>query len=90
MRYNYENIDNEFDGHYSVDGFNDGIAFFILGYQTEPDEDTEWSGYENRTGMLVAIMVGDDLHHLVEPDDLTEINDDEYCSCCGQIGCQWG
>lgn len=33
-----------------------------------------------------AVMVGDDTVHLVDVDDLTVI--DDYCSGCGQIGCE--
>lgn len=33
-------------------------------------------------------MVGDDRVHLVDPDDLTKIEDDDYCHECGQVGCR--
>lgn len=62
-------------------------AYRIDGWETEPDEDTEWSGYENRTGNLIAVMIGDDRHFAVDPDDVSELRDDEYCPECGQIGC---
>ena len=42
------------------------------------------------TDRVVAVMVGDDRKHVVDVTDLTQINDDDYCSCCGQIGCNWG
>ena len=70
-----------------VDGWN-GIAFHVYGYETEPDEDTEWSGYEVRTGNLVVCMVGDDLLHSVDPDDVHELPREGYCGECGQIGCR--
>jgi hypothetical protein len=89
MNNNYEDPNNEFTGNYTVSGY-EGIAFYILGYETVPDEDTEWSGYEVRTGDLVGVMVGDDLHHSIDPSDITAINEDEFCTCCGQVGCQWG
>jgi len=71
---------------YHVRGY-DGIAFYVLGWETEPDEDTEWSGYEIRTGLVLAIMVGDDRRHRIDPDDLTPIDRADYCGECGQIGC---
>lgn len=65
----------------------DGIACYVLGWETEPDEDTDWSGYEVRTGRLVCIMVGDDRRFTVDPDDVSTLAREEYCSECGQIGC---
>ncbi len=84
--------------HYEADGetFNApaykvrgwaGVAFHVLGWETEPDEDTEWSGIEQRTGRVVAVMVGDDRKHAVSPDDLTPLGEDDYCPGCGQTGC---
>jgi hypothetical protein len=32
-------------------------------------------------------MVGDDREFSTDPADLTIIDDDAYCSECGQIGC---
>lgn len=71
---------------YAVRGWN-GVAFSVLGWETEPDQDTEWSGCENRTGNLIAVMVGDDRHFSVDPDDLSELDEKSYCHECGQIGC---
>jgi hypothetical protein len=39
--------------------------------------------------MLRVVMVGDDREHEVDPDDLVMLDDDDYCSSCGQIGCGW-
>ena len=64
------------------------IAWYVLGWQTEPDADTEWSGVENRTGMLVCVMVGDDAHHLMDPEDVKNLPREDYCGVCGQIGCE--
>jgi hypothetical protein len=72
--------------HYRVRGFK-GIAFWVDGWETEPDEDTEWSGFETRTGFVLAVMVGDDRRHRVEPDDLERIDEADFCHVCGQIGC---
>lgn len=71
---------------YSVSGYR-GIAFRVCGWQTVPDEDTEWSGYEVRTGQVSVIMIGDDHVYHVDPEDLTPIDRADYCSECGQIGC---
>lgn len=71
---------------YTVRGYA-GIAFYVLGWETEPDEDTEWSGYEPRTGRVIVVMIGDDRKHAVNPEDLTPLAPTAYCRDCGQIGC---
>jgi len=81
--------DIDTDLKYSVKGWK-GIAFYCRGPEMESDEDTEWTGIENETGNVVMVMVGDDRKHSIDPDDLVVIDEEEYCSCCGQIGCQWG
>ena len=64
------------------------IAFYLIGYVQEADEDTEWSGvYNEDRSRVVAVMVGDDRKHTVDVDDLTVLDDEAYCSVCGQIGC---
>jgi hypothetical protein len=69
-RDHYERDDQAFPAHaYSVG--RSGVAFHVLGWETEPDEDTEWTGQEQRTGRVVAVMVGDNRKHSVDPDDLT-------------------
>lgn len=67
-----------------------GIAWRVLGWETEPDEDTEWSGYEVRTGRVLAHMVGDDRPFAFEPDEISPLKRSEYCSECGQLGCAHG
>lgn len=71
---------------YTVKGYA-GIAWYVLGWETEPDQDTEWTGYEPRTGRVVAVMVGDDCKFSFEPEELTAISENDYCPECGQIGC---
>ena len=71
---------------YTVDRYV-GIAWLVLGWETEPDEDTEWTGYLMRTGNVVCVMIGDDRRHSVEPDDLIALDDLAYCAECGQVGC---
>ena len=87
MKPNYEIDDVSFPTDaYTAKGWS-GIAWIVYGWETEPDQDTEWTGYENLTGRVVARMVGDNRMFTFEPDDLTPINDLDYCSECGQIGC---
>lgn len=64
-----------------------GIAFYVHRFETQPDDDTEWTGIEPETGMVEVVMVGDDRVHVVDPNDLSPLEDDEYCPECGQIGC---
>lgn len=76
----------EFTGRFQVNRWP-AVAVYVLGWETEPDEDTEWSGYENRTGNVLVVMVGDDARHSVDPDDLQPIKRGDFCGECGQIGC---
>lgn len=73
-------------GAYRVDRYG-GVAWRVYGWHTQPDEDTEWSGYENRTGRVVACMVGDDCLFTFDPDEVHRLDDLDYCAECGQIGC---
>jgi len=85
---NYERDTETFTADaYRADGWGSGIAWYVLGWETEPDQDTEWTGYEIRTGNVVAVMVGDDRHFAFEPDDLEPIDPETFCRDCGQIGC---
>jgi hypothetical protein len=87
-RHHYESDDDTFSADaYTVRGWGKGIAFYVLGWETEPDEDTEWSGCENRTGQVVVVMVGDDQQHIVDESDLMPLDRKAYCGECGQIGC---
>lgn len=67
-----------------------GIAWRALGWETSPDEDTEWSGYEPRTGRVVIVMVGDDSHFTCDEGDLMPLDREDYCGSCGQLGCGGG
>ena len=89
MRYNYEKQENDPWPDPVKLTTGPGVAWWILGWQTEPDEDTEWTGIENRTDYLVAMMVGDDAHHLIEEDEIQALSRDDYCGECGQLGCGW-
>ena len=86
-RKNYEVDESTFSADaYTVDGYK-GIAWYVLGWETEPDEDTEWTGIEERTSKVVAKMVGDDRHFVFDVDEVHALAREEYCSECGQIGC---
>jgi hypothetical protein len=74
-------------GGYKVAGWGAGVAWAVLGWETEPDEDTEWSGYETRTGKIIAVMIGDDRYFSLDPEDVEPIPRESYCGECGQIGC---
>ena len=76
----------EYPDHYRVSGYS-GIAFYVLGWETEPNADTDWTGIEERTGNVLAVMVGDDHRHSIDPDDLEPLDPLDFCRDCGQIGC---
>lgn len=87
-RKNYEPDAERFPADaYTIAGWGAGVAWRVRGWETEPDEDTEWSGVEIRTGRVIAVMVGDDRQYSVEPEDLTPLEREEYCGECGQVGC---
>ena len=79
----------DFETTYTAAGWSAGIAWRAFAFETDPDEDTEWTGIENPTGRVLAHMVGDDRTFAFDPDDLEPIADEDYCSCCGQVGCGW-
>lgn len=85
-RYHYDEDEKTFPDTVRIDG-HPGIAWYVRGWQTEPDEDTEWTGIEERTGRLVCTMVGDDSQWLFDLDDIRPLARSEYCGVCGQIGC---
>ena len=86
-RLGYERDDEHFSATaYIVRGWR-GVAWRVLGWETKPDEDTEWSGLEERTGRVVCVMVGDDHLFTYDEDELTPLPREEYCGVCGQIGC---
>lgn len=80
--------DIDFNAHYAVSGY-DGVAFYLRGYVERDTADTYWDGIrEIDESQVRAVMVGDDREHVIDVDDLTLIDDDAYCHCCGQIGCE--
>ena len=88
MRYrkHYEDAPEYQADGYKVSGYR-GIAWYVLGWETEPDEDTEGSGLENRTGQLICQMIGDDRHFAFDPSEIMSIPRESFCGECGQIGC---
>lgn len=87
MRKHYETDDETFSADaYTVKGYR-GIAWYALGWETEPTQDTEWDGIEQRTGRVVCVMVGDDRHFAFDEDEITPLDREAYCGVCGQIGC---
>ena len=81
----------DFDAHYEVEDYP-GVAFYLTGYSTVEfwDEDVMETITVPNYDWVNAIMVGDDVEHLVDVDDLTKISEDDYCGSCGQIGCNHG
>lgn len=88
----------DMNARYSVKGFS-GIAFYIYGYPkiwesfSFFDEyldmeigDGEWVE-DKESGNILVVMVGDDHKWTVSTNDLTELNNADYCHGCGQIGC---
>ena len=84
----YERDDDTFPADaYRVDGHS-GIAWYVLGWETEPTDETEWSGMYDRTGGVVCVMIGDDRHFVFDPEDVKPIDREDYCGECGQMGCR--
>ena len=86
MRHTHYEPAPEYPDAVQVDG-HPGIAWDVLGWETEPDADTEWTGIEARTGRLTCVMIGDDRHWHFDPADVLTLERADYCGECGQIGC---
>ena len=87
MKAHYEEDDKAFPADaYTVDGYR-GIAWYVMGWETAPDADTEWTGIEERTGDVVAVMIGDDRTFTFSPEEIHALDREAYCGSCGQIGC---
>lgn len=71
-----------------------GVAWYIQGYNVERQYDgfPEWAyeDYEEVEDVtkVRAIMVGDDRVFLFDTEDMVELDDGDYCTECGQIGCK--
>jgi len=78
-------VDIDANTRYTVVGYG-GVAWYINSYETVYDQD----GFEyTNNERVVCTMVGDDRKFIFDVEDLTELDDSEYCSECGQIGCGW-
>lgn len=88
-RHRYEEDDKTFWGDAYTIGKPD-VAWRVLGWELVPDEDTEWTGIYERSGQVLAIMVGDDSVHTFDESDLHPISVEQFCGSCGQIGCCHG
>jgi hypothetical protein len=88
----------DFDAHYMVEGYGK-IAWYLLGYVTTTVEvhdgfsENQYADYEleeiEDRDVVRAVMVGDDREHWIGVEDLILLDEDNYCSCCGQVGCPW-
>ena len=87
MKRNYDDAPEYTADAYRVTYHGQGIAWYVRGWETVPDEDTEWTGQEVRTGKLICTMVGDDQHFSIDPEDVEPLAYEDYCGVCGQIGC---
>jgi hypothetical protein len=74
------------DAHYTIRGWR-GVAWYYVGPESAPTPDTEWDGIEEPTGLVLMCMVGDDRVFPFDPSDLTLLDEADYCSGCGQVGC---
>lgn len=92
----------DMDANYTVKNWR-GIAWYVVGYVQiwrpnfwiyedengeEFEEEAEDGEFEEDRSKVVCVMVGDDRKHTFDIDDLTLINDLDFCGECGQIGCQ--
>jgi hypothetical protein len=78
----------DFDVHYTISGWSEGIAWYLLGYVMVRDEDFDWTGIaEEDRSRVRAVMVGDDRIFTADVDDLTVIGEEDFCRGCGQVGC---
>lgn len=87
----------DFTATYKVAG-TPAVAWRIISFDTEEYEyDPGIDGEEGMPYMDVredesrvrCHMVGDDSVWTFDVEDLTVLNEDEYCGGCGQIGCGW-
>ena len=83
----FEEGDTLHDVHHVTVRQYPGVAFHACGWEVQADEDTEWTGIEERTGRVICVMVGDDFRHSVDEVDVSPLPRSSFCGECGQIGC---
>lgn len=90
----------DFDARYTVDGYK-GVAWWLedhplIAGECQGHDDLEEATFYcwgdcvepyRDTARVTAIMVGDDRRFIFDVDELTMIDDDDYCHECGQVGC---
>ena len=77
-----------FDPAYCTEkSYSNGIAWRVDGWETEPNEDTEWTGLVSATGRVSPHMIGDDRSFAFDPEELYILKPGSYCVDCGQVGC---
>jgi hypothetical protein len=80
-----ETVHPECPGHAAADEPNDGHAG--IGDVVYCDGSCQSAETETDYGTARVVMVGDDREHEVALDDLIDVDDDDFCSECGQVGC---
>lgn len=87
----------DFDAHYT-ERRGPAVAWVALGWEPVPNiiEDTEtgceWQDEDEPFrpdfgGRIAFRMVGDDRIFYFDADDMVRIDEDDYCTECGQVGC---
>lgn len=86
---------------YRVSGHG-GVAWTLLGhpkkepmqwfvpFTDDPESDGFWEVEDDPpedTDRVEMVMVGDDRVFVFDADEITLLDEDEYCPGCGQIGC---
>lgn len=87
MQYEYEKDPQAFPADTYRERGGLAIAWRVFGWEIQPEEETEGAGSKQRTGRVVAVMVGDDRPFLFDPEDLEALPEGTWCVECGQIGC---
>jgi hypothetical protein len=80
-----ETVHPECPGHAAADEPNDGHAG--IGDVVYCDGSCQSAETETDFGTARVVMVGDDREHEVALDDLIDVDDADFCSECGQVGC---
>lgn len=84
------------DATYKVENMP-GVAWRLRGYLTQVVVNSEYDTGDDvwyydteeveNYDVVIGVMVGDDRRYELDVDELTIINEDDYCLSCGQIGC---
>jgi len=97
------NTELDLDAYYRVEGYNGIAWYLTgyatktteesWEYSGEGDPEDEANYFYNEPEELedrehvIAVMVGDDRKFTFEVDELTMLDEDDFCHGCGQIGC---